>query len=86
MSSIPTQPKQRFASRYTYLQHNFRMISSKLTLFGMRDQDLMAGGHNTSFETSFLSIDEDSDYIHIVSKYQSLREKRKIKDLNHFGR
>ena len=44
----------------------------------MRDQDLMAGGHK--------SIDEDSDYIHIVSKYQSLREKRKIKDLNHFGR
>ena len=52
----------------------------------MRDQDLMAGGHNTSFETSFLGIDEDSDYIHIVSKYQSFREKRKIKDLNHFGR
>ena len=52
----------------------------------MRDQDLMAGGHNTSFETSFLGIDEDSDYIHIVSEYQLFGGKRKIKDLNHFGR
>ena len=45
----------------------------------MRDQVLMAGGHNTSFETSFFGIAESSDYIQRVVEYQSFRETRKIK-------
>ena len=45
----------------------------------MRDQDLMAGGHNTSFKTSFFGIPESSDYIQRVVEYQSFRETRKIK-------
>ena len=39
----------------------------------------MAGGHNTSFETSFFGIAESSDYIQRVVEYQSFRETRKIK-------
>ena len=45
----------------------------------MRDQDLMAGGHNASFETWFFGIPESSDYIQRVAKYQPFRETRKIK-------
>ena len=45
----------------------------------MRDQDLMAGGHNASFETWFFGIPESSDYIQWVAEYQLFRETRKIK-------
>ena len=67
-----TQPKTCVAGRIF-----FRIISIKLT-FDMRDQDFVARGHNTNFETSFFEIAESSDYIQPVAARRRMKSETSV--------